>query len=259
MGIGLNIALPENARTKRTMDSSNSGTSPSRWLTTRVVGSNKPQSKFFLACGIYSVVAIIVIMVFLTAFTSGVVFGVPHDFAVDNEGRVYLSYTSGVYMFDQGKRYAIWPPVEEGVALSISEDDQLTFAEPAQVRVVDLTKSDLKSGRLEVVKSYDAPANVLNSIGLEQHQTDRQNGVTYRYKSSFFYYEIFREDSSGSRLFFAMPHSDYVWSLAAKACFALFFLYVGLGLLAVYLFTKKHPDVWGKYTRTSLFKVRKQD
>lgn len=43
---------------------------------------------------------------------------------------------------------------------SVSEDDMLTIANGAEIRVADLTRSDLKSGRLEIVKSVFAPNNV---------------------------------------------------------------------------------------------------
>jgi hypothetical protein len=89
------------------MDRSNPGTNANRWLAFRVVDLGKVPMKFFLVWGLYSAVAIITIMVFLTAFSSGIVFGIPVDFAVDNEERVYLSYESGVYVVEQGKRCAI--------------------------------------------------------------------------------------------------------------------------------------------------------
>ena len=89
------------------MDRSNPGTNANRWLAPRVVDLGKVPMKFSLVWGLYAAVAIIAIMVFFTAFSSGIVFGIPVDFAVDNEERVYLSYDSGVYVVEQGKGYAI--------------------------------------------------------------------------------------------------------------------------------------------------------
>ena len=154
------------------MERPNERINPNRWLATRVVDLGKVPMKFFLIWGLYSAVAIIAIMVYLFAFTSGIVFGVPNDFAVDNEERIYLSYDSGVYVVDQGNRRAIWPNERNTPALSVSEDDMLTIAHGAEVRVADLTRSDLKSGRLEIVKSFFAPENVLYSIGMDQHRSD---------------------------------------------------------------------------------------
>ncbi len=213
-------------------------------------------SKYILLFGLFAMIPLIVGLMIFSVFLSGEAHGIPEDFAVDNEQRIYLSYNSGVFVVDHEQFFAIWPPERSGGALSISEDDMLTIANAADVRVVDLTRSDLKSGRLEIIESYYAPGNVLYSIGIEQHQTDPQNGVNYRYKGSFFYYEIFREDSSGSHLFFAMPHSDYVWNIAAVICFILYFLYLGSGFLIIYRYAKKHPEIWGKFTWTCSFKVR---
>lgn len=121
------------------MDRSNPGTNANRLFARRVVDVEKVPMKFFLVWGLFSAVAFTAIMVFLAAFSSGVVFGVPVDFAVDNEERVYLSYESGVYVVEQGKRCAIWPDEKHSPALSVSEDDMLTMANTADVRVADLT------------------------------------------------------------------------------------------------------------------------
>ena len=224
------------------MDRPNSGTTPHRYLAGRAVDLSKVPMKVFLFWGVYSAVALIAIMVFLTAFSSGVVFGVPADFAVDNEGRVYLSYASGVYVFDQGKRYAIWPYEESGPALSVSEDDMLTMANAADVRVADLAKSDLKSGRLEIVKFYFAPENVLYSIGMDQNNSDPQNGITYRYKGNFFYYEIFRDEYGESELFFSMPQADRAWTLAVRIAFTLWIPYVLSAILLWNAYFRRHPE-----------------
>jgi len=208
------------------MDRSNPGTNANRWLAFRVVDLGKVPMKFFLVWGLYSAVAIITIMVFLTAFSSGIVFGIPVDFAVDNEERVYLSYESGVYVVEQGKRCAIWPDEEQSPALSVSDDDMLTMANTADVRVADLTRSDLKSGRLEIVKSYFAPDNVLYSIGMDQHDADPQNGATYRLQSGFNNFEIYREKGGKSELLYSMPRSDQAWTLAARIGFILWIPYV---------------------------------
>ena len=112
----------------------------------------------------------------------------------------------------------------------------LTIANGAEIRVEDLTRSDLKSGRLEIVKSVFAPNNVLYSIGLEHHETDPQNGITYRYKGNFLYYEIYREGNGTSTLFFSMPQADRAWTLAARIGFVMWIPYV-LGGILLWSFT----------------------
>jgi len=225
-------------------------------LATRVVDLGKVPMKFFLIWGLYSAIAIIAIMAFLTAFTSGIVFGVPVDFAVDNEERIYLSYNSGVYVVMDGKFYAIWPPNRDGGALSVSEDDMLTIANGAEIRVADLTQSDLKAGRLEIVKSVFAPNNVLYSIGMEQHETDPQKGITYRYKGDFFYYEIYREGNGKSTLLFSMPQANRAWTLAARIGFGLWIPYILSAILLWNAYFRRHPEytkeapyLWKKRTR----------
>lgn len=224
------------------MDRSNLGTNANRWLAPRVVDLGKVPMKFFFVWGLYAAVAITAIMVFFTAFSSGVVFGIPVDFAVDNEERVYLSYDSGVYVVEQGKRYAVWPDEKNSPALSVSEDDMLTMANVADVRIADLTRSDLKSGRLEIVKSNFVPDNVLYSIGMDQHEADPQNGATYRFQSGFNNFEIYREKGGKSELFYSMPRSDRAWTLAAKIGFILWFPYVLSAILLWSIYLKRHPE-----------------
>lgn len=215
-----------------------------------IVDLSKTPPRFFLACGAYSAFALIVIMVFLTAFTSGVVFGVPSGFAVDNEQRVYLSYSSGIYVFDQERQHAIWPPIGQSVSLSISEDDLLTIADSSDVRIIDLTKSNPIAGQLEVVKRYSGSDLTPDTNERENWKTDSQNGVTYRYQGNAFYYQIFREGNGESELFFSIPQADYVWNLAAKIAFAAFFPYVLAGLLLWGAYFKRHPE----YTKETTFR-----
>jgi hypothetical protein len=215
-----------------------------------VVDLSKTPLRFFLACGMYCAFAVIVIMVFATAFTSGVTFGTPRDFAVDNEQRVYLSMQSGVFVSDLGTLRAIWPSTQNGYALSVSEDDLLTIADSLDVRVIDLAKSNPAAGQLEVVKRYSEPDNAFYSNGREDWKTDTQNGATYRYQGNSVYYEIFREENGRSELFFSMPRADYVWTLAAKIAFTAFIPYIFAGLLIWGFYFKRHPE----YTKETTFR-----
>lgn len=224
------------------MDRSNTGTNANRWFARKVVDLGKVPMKFFLVWGLYSAVAIIAIMVLLTAFSSGVVFGIPVDFTVDNEERVYLSYDSGVYVVEQGKRYAIWPDEKHSPALSVSDDDMLTIADPLDIRIVDLAKSDLTSGHLEVVQKTRARGNALYDIWSKDWKTDPQNGATYRFQSGFNNFEIYREKGGKSELFYSMPRSDRAWTLAAKIGFILWFPYVLSAIFLWSIYFKRHPE-----------------
>lgn len=246
--------ISETAMMRGTMDKPNERINRNPWLATRVVDLGKVPMKFFLIWGLYSTVAIIAIMAFLTAFSSGVIFGVPGDFAVDNEERIYLGFHDGVYVVEGTQVRAIWPYERSAAALSVSEDDMLTIATGANVRVVDLTKSDLKSGRLEIVKSDFAPNNVLYSIGLENHETDRQNGITYRYKGNFFYYEIFREEDGKTTLFYSMPQADRGWTLAARIGFVMWIPYVLSAILLWSFYLNRHPE----YTKEAPYLWKKR-
>ena len=221
-----------------------------------VANSKGIPTKFVFAFGFFAMTSLIVGILFSSVFLSGKAHGIPYDFAVDNEMRIYLSFKDGVYAVDEGQFYAIWPPNRDGGALSVSEDNMLTIANGAEVRVADLTRSDLKAGRLEIVKSDFAPNNALYSIGLEDHETDRQNGITYRYKGNFFYYEIFREENGRSEQFFSMPRNDYRWNLAVKIGVFMWSIFVLVGVLLMIAYLKKNPEylqeapyLWKKRTR----------
>lgn len=207
-----------------------------------VTNAKEIPTKFIFAFGFFAMASLIVGILISSVFLSGKARGIPTDFAVDNEERIYLSYGSGVFVAFEERFYAIWPQERDGGALSVSEDDMLTIANGAFVRVVDLTRSDLKVGQLEIVESYFAPDNDLYSIGIEQHQTDRQNGKTYRYKGNFFYYEIFREENGRSELFFSMPQNDYIWNLAVKIGTFTWSIFVLVGVLLLIAYLKQHPE-----------------
>ncbi len=210
-----------------------------------VANAKETPTKFVFAFGFFAMTSLIAGILISSVFLSGKAHGIPNDFAVDNEKRIYLSYNSGVYIVMEGKFYAIWPPNRDGGALSVSEDDMLTIANGAEVRVADLTRSDLKAGRLEIVKSDFMPNNVLYSIGLENHETDQQNGITYRYKGNFFYYEIFREENGKSELIYSMPRNDYIWNLAVIIDVIAWSISLLVGVLLLIAYLKQHPE----YTR----------
>jgi len=130
----------------------------------------------------------------------------------------------------------------------------LTMANISDVRVVDLTKSDLNSGCLEIVQSYRAIDNVLYSIGMDQRHSDPQNDVTYRYQSDFNNFEIIREKSGKSELLYSMPQADRAWTLAAKIGFGLWFPYVLSAILLWNAYFRRHPE----YTKEAPYLWKKR-
>lgn len=171
--------------------------------------------------------------------------GRPCAFAVDNEQRLYLSFGSGVFAVEDGQFRFLAPSSRYDFALSVSEEDNLTISGPVDVRVVDLNQSDISSGSMDVVERYSGSDNALFDNREENWKTDVQNGVTYRYEGTSFYYEILRDDGAETSVFFAMPHSDYVWHIVAVSAFAFFFIYIGTGVLFINLFViKKHPEFY---------------
>lgn len=206
------------------------------------VDISKMPIKYILGVVLFFLIPIICMIVFFSVFASGTAHGVPRAFAVDNEHRLYLSFGSGVYVVDDGQFQFLWPSIQYGFALSVSEDDQLALADASTTRVIDLNKSNLASTQLEIVDRYPTPDDVKINSG-ENWKVDQQNGVTYRFQGNSVYYQIIREGADGSPVFFAMPRSDRIWHGAATVCFFLFFFYVVAGLIVIYRYAAKHPEI----------------
>ena len=207
-----------------------------------VVRHSELPPKYLFLFGVYTFIPVLILVVLFYVFSAGKAHGIPEEFAVDNEQRIYFSFESGMYVEENGRFVLLLPEERYGYALSVSDDDMLTIAGPMNIRIVDLAKSDLASGHMDVVQKTTARGNALFDVWRENWETDPQNGATYRCESNSFYYEILREDVNGSSVFFAMPHSDYVWNIVAKTCFALFFVYIGGGMLIIFRYAKKHPE-----------------
>jgi hypothetical protein len=204
--------------------------------------SSKIPPKYLFFYGVYTFIPVLVMVILISVFSSGKAHGVPNEFAVDNEQRIYMCFNSGLYVVENGRFTFLLPGQKASYALSVSDDDMLTIADPIDIRIVDLAKSDLTAGHLEVVKKNRARGNALYDIWSEDWKTDPQNGATYRIQTRSNYYEILREDASGTSVFFSMPHSDYVWNIVVKICCALFFVYFVGGFLVIFRYAKKHPE-----------------
>jgi hypothetical protein len=210
-----------------------------------ITNLNKVPFKYIVLYGLYLLVPIVCFFILASVFLSGGVHGRPCAFAVDNEQRLYLAFDNGLFIMEEGQSRLLIPTQEYDFALSISEEDILTAAGPSEVRVLDLSQVDITSDIIPAVKRYSDPDNALFGNREENWKTDVQNGVTYRYEGTSFYYEILRDDGAETSVFFAMPHSDYVWHIVAVSAFAFFFIYVGTGVLFIKLFViKKHPEFY---------------
>ena len=198
--------------------------------------------KYLFLFGVFMFIPVLVMVILISVFSGGKAHGIPYEFAVDNEQRIYMSFNSGLYVVDNGRFIFLLSGDKGSYALSVSDDDMLTIADPLDIRIVDLAKSDLASGHLEVVQKTRAQGNALYDIWIEDWKTDSQNGATYRMQTSSNDYEILREDASGTSVFFTMPHSDYVWGVVVKTCCVLVFVYFIGGFLVVLRYAKKHPE-----------------
>ncbi|MPM28247.1 hypothetical protein SDC9_74767 [bioreactor metagenome] len=198
--------------------------------------------KYLFLFGVFMFIPVLVMVILISVFSGGKAHGIPYEFAVDSEQRIYMSFNSGLYVVDNGRFIFLLSGDKGSYALSVSDDDMLTIADPLDIRIVDLAKSDLTSGHLEVVQKTRAQGNALYDIWIEDWKTDPQNGTTYRMQTRSNYYEILREDANGTSVFFTMPHSDYVWGNVVKTYCALVFVYFVGGFLVVLRYTKKHPE-----------------
>lgn len=207
-----------------------------------VSNQSKIPPKYLFLFGVFICIPVLVMVILISVFSGGKAHGLPHEFAVDNEQRIYMCFNSGLYVVENGRFTFLLPGQKGSYTLSVSDNDMLTIADPLDIRVVDLAKSDLASGHLEVVQKTRARGNTLYDIWSKDWKTDPQNGATYRMQTSSNDYKILREDANGTSVFFTMPHSDYVWNIVVKTCCALVFVYFVGGFLVVLRYTKKHPE-----------------
>ena len=208
-----------------------------------VIHIDKVPAKYLVLYILFCLIPIVCLFVLVSVFGSGNVHSLPHAFAVDNEQRLYLAFNNGLFIMEEGQSRLLIPTQEYDFALSISEEDILTAAGPSEVRVLDLSQVDITSDIIPAAKRYSDPDNALFDNREENWKTDVQNGVTYRYEGTSFYYEILRDDGAETSVFFAMPHSDYVWHIVAASAVAFFSIYIGAAVLFTRLYVKKHPEL----------------
>lgn len=208
-----------------------------------VIDFNKvPPRKLFLV-GILTFIPILAALLLYSLNFTGNPQGIPHEFAVDNEERVYLSLDNGIYVAEDGLLTLLLPPTRYGYALSVSDDDMLTIADASVIRIVDLAKSDLASGRMEVIQRTHSLDSALYNVWRENWETDSQNNATYRLVHITYYYEVLREDKDGSTVILKKPYSNEILDSLARNSILLLTLYLGAEIVVIGIYVKKHPEI----------------
>ena len=193
------------------MDRPNDRTTQNRWLATRVVDLGKVPMKFLKMKACFLLIAIASIVLTLIALSAGMRHGSPDSIAVDNEKRLFLSYSRCLYVVTQNKICIISKFSEPIDDMAVSEDDFLCVESGAQVYWFDLSRSDLEQ---KFLMSTTAPSSAKDTpIGAHSEMVlpDEQNGITYSlsYKDNWFCYKIYSCcETSVDQVFFVMPLVD---------------------------------------------------
>lgn len=213
-----------------------------------VIDFNKvPPRKLFLV-GILTFIPILAALLLYSLNFTGNPQGIPHEFAVDNEERVYLSLDNGIYVAEDGRLTLLLPPTRYGYALSVSDDDILTIADASVIRIVDLAKSDLASGRMEVIQRTHSLDSALYNVWRENWETDSQNNATYRLVHITYYYEVLREDKDSSTVILKKPYSNEILDSLARNSILFLTLYLGAEIVLISIYVKKHPEIQKQVT-----------
>lgn len=213
-----------------------------------VIDFNKvPPRKLFLV-GILTFIPILAALLLYSLNFTGYPQGIPHEFAVDNEERVYLSLDNGIYVAEDGRLTLLLPPTRYGYALSVSDDDILTIADASVIRIVDLAKSDLASGRMEVIQRTHSLDSALYNVWRENWETDSQNNATYRLVHITYYYEVLREDKDSSTVILKKPYSNEILDSLARNSILFLTLYLGAEIVLISIYVKKHPEIQKQVT-----------
>lgn len=189
------------------------------------------------ACGFCSAV-----VMFLLFFSGPHL--VPHDFTVDSEERVYLSFINGVYLAEGDRFFPVLKGTMQSAAIAISDDDVLYVADMGDYTAIDLNSSNPKEG---VIVKHTISADQADRIFIDKRpervKSDEQNGFVYLFHETLFDYTIVRENDGGEQLLIQMPRSEYVLNMVAKTGFALLMLSVAVFVLTSYRYATKHPEM----------------
>ena len=153
----------------------------------------------------------------LLLFSSGLVHRFPISFAVDNQARMYLLYAEGGYCVTEYGRIKVLPMPEEASAISISDDNLLSYARNDEVTVYDIDQSDPAMGKLTEIDRYNTTGKDAFFASRGLSNGDEQNHVTYAYDHSLFSYQITRMEDDQVSIFYRMPTVDVIWNLLVMA------------------------------------------
>ncbi len=172
---------------------------------------------------------IIAFMTFSAVYSSGDVHMFPHSFAVDNQKRLYLLFSSGVYCVMNGKMVEVLPPYDKADAISISDDNRLAYLRGNEVTIYDIDQCDPATGNLTEIDriSLEDDADFSSQFG----KLNEQNGIVYTYHRGLFSYSITQIDDSASSLFYQMPDKDMIWNLIVNV----YIVSMVVGVLAIIL------------------------
>ena len=193
------------------MDRTNDRFTQNPKLATRVVDLGKVPTMFLIMKVRFLLIAIALILLTLIALSAGMRHGSPENIAVDNEKRLFLSYSRCLCVVSQNKICIISKFSEPIDDMAVSEDNFLCVKSGAQVHWFDLSRSDLEQ---KFLMSTTAPASTKDTpIGAHSEMVlpDEQNGITYSlsYKDNWFRYKIYSScETSGDQVFFIMPLVD---------------------------------------------------
>ncbi len=153
----------------------------------------------------------------LLFFLSGLVHRFPISFAVDNQARMYLLYAEGGYCVTEYGRIKVLPKPEETSAISISDDNLLSYAQHDEVTVYDIDQSNPAMGKLTEIDRYNTTEQDAFFASRRLSNGDEQNRVTYTYDQNLFSYQITRMEDGKANIFYRMPTLDVIWNILMMA------------------------------------------
>lgn len=167
----------------------------------------------------------------LIIYSSGLVHLFPHAFTVDNQERIYLLYAEGGYCVTEYGIIKVLPKFDETDALSVSDDNLLSYMRNDEITVYDIDQSDLVTGKLKEITRYTTGDKDAFFVARQLRNGDEQNGISYTYRRGVFSYQIARTADGETSLFYRMPTQDVIWNLLVMSYIPLMILSTLRGIL----------------------------
>jgi hypothetical protein len=164
-------------------------------------------------------------------FSSGLVHRFPISFAVDNQARMYLLYAEGGYCVTEYGRIKVLPKPEEASAITISDNNLLSYAQNDEVTVYDIDQSNPAMGKLAEIDRYNTTDKDAFFASRRLSNGDEQNRVTYTYDQNMFSYQITRTEDGKTNISYRMPTLDVIWNILMMAFTPLMILSILRGVL----------------------------